>query len=207
MDTFPYTGMVMTSSLNSIVTDSAPGMANYVNGNKANNNEEGVFPDDTVDAFDNPRIEYLSEYLHRTKRQEPRHRHHRRRVRRHAGCKCRAYLQPRQWHRHRRSVSRRPPADRPDRADGRRAQMVPAQSVRTRPAPQAINGSQRKASTDYLLPDDIVAGWGAARGAKDPGRDLISDFTAAGYAYVSDKTSMDAAGIPDSCSDCSAIPT
>ena len=23
-------------------------------------------PDDTLDAFDNPRIEYLSEYLHRT---------------------------------------------------------------------------------------------------------------------------------------------
>lgn len=31
-------------------------MQNYVNGNKANNNEEGVFPDDTRDAFDNPRI-------------------------------------------------------------------------------------------------------------------------------------------------------
>ena len=25
-----------------------------------------MFPDDTLDAFDNPRIEYLSEYLHRT---------------------------------------------------------------------------------------------------------------------------------------------
>ena len=66
MDTFPYTGMVMTASLNSIVTDSAPGMANYVNGNKAANNQEGVFPDDTTDAFDNPRVEYLAEYLHRT---------------------------------------------------------------------------------------------------------------------------------------------
>ena len=48
-------------------TDSAPGMSNYVNGNKAANNQEGVFPDDTVAAFDNPRIEYLSEYLHRLK--------------------------------------------------------------------------------------------------------------------------------------------
>ena len=46
MDTFPYTGQVMTGSLNSIVTDSAPGMANYVNGNKAQNNQEGVWPDD-----------------------------------------------------------------------------------------------------------------------------------------------------------------
>ncbi len=63
----PVTGMVMTASLNSIVTDSAPGMANYVNGNKAQNNQEGVFPDDTTDAFDNPRVEYLSEYLHRLK--------------------------------------------------------------------------------------------------------------------------------------------
>ncbi|WP_204315047.1 alkaline phosphatase, partial [Klebsiella pneumoniae] len=57
---------VKTSSLNSIVTDSSPGMTSYVSGNKNNNNEEGVFPDDTVDPFDNPRIEYLSEYLHRT---------------------------------------------------------------------------------------------------------------------------------------------
>ena len=66
MDTFPVTGMVKTASLNSIVTDSSPGMASYVTGNKHNNNQEGVFPDDTTDAFDNPRVEYLSEYLHRT---------------------------------------------------------------------------------------------------------------------------------------------
>ena len=66
MDTFPVTGMVKTASLNSVVTDSAPGMTSYVSGNKNNNNEEGVFPDDTIEPFDNPRIEYLSEYLHRT---------------------------------------------------------------------------------------------------------------------------------------------
>ena len=66
MDTFPVTGMVMTASLDGIVTDSSPGMSNYVTGNKSANNTEGVFPDDTLDAFDNPRIEYLSEYLHRT---------------------------------------------------------------------------------------------------------------------------------------------
>jgi alkaline phosphatase len=66
MDTYPVTGMVRTSSLNSIVTDSSPGMTAYVSGNKNNNNEEGVFPDDTTDPFDNPRVEYLSEVLHRT---------------------------------------------------------------------------------------------------------------------------------------------
>jgi alkaline phosphatase len=37
MDTFPVTGLVKTASLNSIVTDSAPGMAAYVTGNKSNN--------------------------------------------------------------------------------------------------------------------------------------------------------------------------
>ena len=66
MDTLPVTGMVKTSSLNSLVTDSSPGMSSYVTGNKSNNNEEGVFPDDTTDFFDNPRVEYLSEYLKRT---------------------------------------------------------------------------------------------------------------------------------------------
>lgn len=66
MDTFPISGQIKTSSLNSLVTDSAPGMSAYVLGNKNNNNEEGVFPDDTIDPFDNPRIEYLSEYLSRT---------------------------------------------------------------------------------------------------------------------------------------------
>ena len=63
MDTFPYTGIVMTHSLNSIVTDSAPGAACYSTGNKNNNNQEGVFPDDTIDAFDNPRMDYAGEYL------------------------------------------------------------------------------------------------------------------------------------------------
>jgi len=47
MDTFPVSGQIKTASLNSLVTDSAPGMSAYVLGNKNNNNEEGVFPDDT----------------------------------------------------------------------------------------------------------------------------------------------------------------
>jgi alkaline phosphatase len=66
MDTFPVTGMVITHSLNSIVTDSAPGAHCYSTGNKGDNNQEGVFPDDTADKFDNPRIENIGEYLRRT---------------------------------------------------------------------------------------------------------------------------------------------
>jgi alkaline phosphatase len=67
MDTLDVTGMVMTSSLNAIITDSSPGMAAYSTGQKNNNNQEGVFPDNTPDAFDNPRIEYIGELLRRTR--------------------------------------------------------------------------------------------------------------------------------------------
>ncbi|MCA1585343.1 MAG: alkaline phosphatase [Acidobacteria bacterium] len=67
MDTLDVTGMVMTGSLNSIITDSSPGMAAYSTGQKNNNNQEGVFPDNTANAFDNPRIEYLGELLRRTR--------------------------------------------------------------------------------------------------------------------------------------------
>ncbi len=67
MDTLEVTGLVMTSSLNSVITDSAPGMSSLVTGAKGNNNQEGVFPDDTPDPFDNPRIEYLGELLRRSR--------------------------------------------------------------------------------------------------------------------------------------------
>ena len=67
MDTMPVTGMVMTASLNSAITDSSPGMAAYSTGQKNNNNQEGVFPDNTPDPFDNPRIEYIGELLRRTR--------------------------------------------------------------------------------------------------------------------------------------------
>lgn len=67
MDTLDVTGMVMTASLNSAITDSSPGMTSYVTGQKNNNNQAGVFPDNTPDVFDNPRIEYLGEILRRTR--------------------------------------------------------------------------------------------------------------------------------------------
>ncbi len=65
MDTLDVTGMVMTASLNSVITDSSPGMAAYVTGQKSNNNQQGVYPDNTADVFDNPRVEYLGELLRR----------------------------------------------------------------------------------------------------------------------------------------------
>ena len=79
MDQMRATGLVTTSSLNAMVTDSSPGASCYATGNKANNNEEGVFPDNTdnedlkssdpeSDRFlDNPRVENISEYLYRSR--------------------------------------------------------------------------------------------------------------------------------------------
>lgn len=67
MDTMEATGLVMTSSLNAVITDSAPGMSSYVTGQKGANNQLGVYPDNTDDAFDNPRVEYLGELLRRTR--------------------------------------------------------------------------------------------------------------------------------------------
>lgn len=185
MDTFPITGLVMTASLNSIVTDSSPGMSNYVTGNKANNNEEGVFPDDTKDAFDNPRVEYLSEYMHRTKGTS-------------LGIVTTADI-----------FDATPAANAVHTADrgkgsgivdqylddqkltglrvlmgGGRKWFLPNTTGKIEKSQPNLNGSQRTASSDYVLPDDLVAGWGASKGAKDPERNLIADFRSAGWQYA-----------------------
>jgi len=190
MDTFPYGGMVMTASLNSIVTDSAPGMHDYVTGNKANNNQEGVFPDDTLDAFDNPRVEYLSEYLHMLQGKS-------------LGVVTTADV-----------FDATPAANAvhtsargngtgivdqflDDRGlsgltvlmGGGRKWFLPNASDSI--SPQPANGSQRRTANDYVLPDDIINGWDASPGALDPDRDLIGDFQAAGFAYAPDKTTLD----------------
>lgn len=189
MDTFPHTAMVMTASLNSIVTDSSPGMSNYVTGNKAANNEEGVWPDDTINAFDNPRVEYLAEYLHRTRGTA-------------LGLVTTADV-----------FDATPAANAVHTAKrgygtgivdqylddrhltglavlmgGGRKWFVPNPADTTKPQP--LNGSQRRKGSDYVLPADIVAGWGAAPGRIDPDRDLIADFKATGFAYVPDHASM-----------------
>ena len=65
LDRFPFNGMLMTSSLNSLITDSAPSAHSYSTGNKGNNGMEGVFPDDTAADDDNPKIEHLSEFITR----------------------------------------------------------------------------------------------------------------------------------------------
>ena len=189
MDTFPVTGMVKTASLNSVVTDSAPGMTAYVSGNKNNNNEEGVFPDDTTDPFDNPRIEYLSEYLHRTQGKA-------------LGLVTTA------------DVFDATPAGNAVHTSSRGAgtgivdQFLDDRQLtgltvlmgggRKWFMPSTTPGSARGDRSDYAFSAtdahtaDIVKGWGASAGALDKDRDLLGDFQRAGFQYASDKTSMDA---------------
>ncbi len=189
MDTFPVTGMVKTASLNSVVTDSAPGMTAYVSGNKNNNNEEGVFPDDTTDAFDNPRIEYLSEYLHRTQGKA-------------LGLVTTS------------DVFDATPAGNAVHTSSRGAgtgivdqylddRGLTGLSVlmgggRKWFLPATTPGSARGDRTDYafsgsdLHTADIVKRWGASAGKLDKDRDLLGDFQSAGFRYASDKAALDA---------------
>jgi alkaline phosphatase len=204
MDTFPYGASVTTSSLNSIVTDSSPGMSNYVTGNKASNNQEGVWPDDTIDAFDNPRVEYLAEYLHRTRGTR-------------TGIITTADVfdaTPASIVAHTQNrgfgtgivdqyLDERPSNGLYVLMGGGRKWFLPNPSVCTGTSPACgnagspanFNGSQRANSTDYVLPNDIVTAYGVAPGALDPGRDLIGDFQAAGFAYATDRSSMSAADV------------
>ena len=195
MDTFPVTGMVMTASLDTIVTDSAPGMANYVNGNKQASGQEGVWPDDTVGAFDNPRMEYLSEFLKRTQGKA-------------LGIVTTSDVFDATPAANAVHTSNRGNgtgiADQylDDRnltglsvlMGGGRKWFLPNTSGSV--SPQPVNGSQRRNANDYVLSADIVAGWGAAIGALDPSRDLITDFQNAGFTYVSDNASLQSAGTP-----------
>ncbi|MBC7610456.1 MAG: alkaline phosphatase [Polaromonas sp.] len=189
MDTFPVTGMVKTASLNSVVTDSAPGMTAYVSGNKNNNNEEGVFPDDTTDPFDNPRIEYLSEYLHRTQGKA-------------LGLVTTS------------DVFDATPAGNAVHTSSRGAgtgivdqylddRGLTGLSVlmgggRKWFLPASTPGSERGDKTDYafsgtdLHTSEIVKRWGAAPGKIDKDRDLLADFQSAGFRYAADKTALDA---------------
>ena len=188
MDSFSATAMVKTASLNSIVTDSSPGMTAYVSGNKNNNNEEGVFPDDTVDAFDNPRVEYLSEVLHRTQGKQ-------------LGIVTTA------------DVFDATPAGNAVHTSNRGAGTGIVDQFfddRARTGltvlmgggrkwflPAGTPGSARTDSNDYAFSAtdphtaEIVRRWGVAPGAMDKGRDLLADFQAAGFQYAATKADLD----------------
>ncbi len=184
MDTFPVTGLIQTASLNSIVTDSAPGASCYASGNKNNNNQEGVFPDDTLDAFDNPRIEYMGEYFARTLGKslgivttsdvfdatpaaQAIHTQNRG-----AGTGiCDQYL---------------------DEAVVKSNLTVLLGGGRKWFLPSTTAGSARNNATDYVLSPELATGWGVASGVLDPTRDLLADFQKAGFAYAANATQLKA---------------
>jgi alkaline phosphatase len=184
MDTFPATALVQTASLDSIVTDSAPGAAAYSTGNKNHNNEEGVFPDDTKDKFDNPRIELIGEYLARTQGKW-------------LGIVTTA------------DVTDATPgafgAHTQDRgagagiADQFLDETVAKSHLRVLLGggrrwflPDTTLGSGRNNESDYQLPAEAATGWGVRAGAVDPGRNLLDDFRAAGFTYASNNTQLKA---------------
>ena len=66
MEKMPVQGLSMTAALDTIITDSAPGMAAPLTGMKQANNALNVSPDNTPEnALDNPRIETVFEYMKR----------------------------------------------------------------------------------------------------------------------------------------------
>lgn len=191
MDTLSNTALVMTGSLNSIVTDSAPGAACYSTGNKSNNNQEGVFPDDTAtdtyNKWDNPRVEHMGNYLARTQGKA-------------LGIVTTADVEdatPASFavHAQDRGAGTGICDMFLDEAAANHNLRVLMGGGRKWFLPSTTAGSGRVGSTtlsggDYQLPSDIVAGWGVPAGAVDTNRDLIADFTTAGFTYAADATAL-----------------
>jgi len=199
MDQFPGTGWVTTHSLNSIVTDSAPGMACYSTGNHAKNGQEGVYPANMIDPFFFPRVEYLSEYLHRTRGKS-------------LGLVSTADLE-----------DATPAANAVHTGDRNRGTGISDQYLDESDSgntggfgtglkvlmgggrrwflPAGQFGSSRSNSNDYgPLPADLIAAWGlpaSAAGAKDASRNLLSDFQNAGFTYVDSATALNGVGTPN----------
>lgn len=184
MDNMDATAFVKTASLNSIITDSAPGAFCYSGGNKANNNQEGVFPDDTAAKFDNPRVELMGEYLARTQGKW-------------LGIVTTADVfdaTPAAFGAHTQ-----------DRGagtgicDGYLDEQVAKANLhvllgggRKWFLPNTTAGSARSASTDAILPIELASAWHVATGVSDPARNLLGDFQTAGFSYAPDKTSLTA---------------
>lgn len=184
MDTFPVTGLVQTCSLNSIVTDSAPGASCYSTGNKNDNNEEGVFPDDTTDAFDNPRMEYMGEYLARTQGKS-------------LGIVTTADVYDatpaaQAVHTQDRNAGTGICDQFLDESVAKANLTVLLGGGRKWFLPSGTPGSARTAATDYALPADLATAWGVPAGALDPARDLIADFQKAGFTYTANATQLTA---------------
>lgn len=194
MDSFPATGMVVTHSLNSVVTDSAPGMACYSTGVHQQNGQEGVLPAKMTNPFFYPRVEYLSEYLHRLQQKS-------------LGLVSTADLEDatpaaNAVHTGNRGAGTGIVDQYLDESDWRSTGShgtglkVLMGGGRRWFLPSGDFGSSRSASSDYpALPADLISAWrlpASATGAQDPTRDLLADYAAAGFSYTESKSELDA---------------
>jgi alkaline phosphatase len=192
MDSFPHTGMITTHSLNSIVTDSAPGMSAYVSGNHNRNGQEGVFPANMTSPFYYPRVEYLSEYLHRTRGKT-------------LGLVSTADLEDatpaaNAVHTGNRGAGTGIADQYFDEADidntGRYGTglRVLLGGGRRWFLPNTEFGSSRTTASDYgALPNDLARAWAlpsGAVGSADPSRNLLAEMQAAGYRYADSATAL-----------------
>lgn len=201
MDRMPGTGFVSTHSLNSIVTDSAPGMSCYSTGNHQNNNQEGVWPARVLNAFYAPRVEYLGEYLHRVRGTS-------------LGIVSTADLEDATPAANMIHTLNRGAGtgivdqylDESDASDSRAfgsGLRVLLGGGRRWFVPATNTLSSRTLGTDYgALPGDLLARWGLppeAEGALDPNRDLVDGFQAAGFTYAESRAQLEGAlrGNPD----------
>lgn len=184
MDTMPVTGIVITHSLNSIVTDSSPGAACYSTGNKSNNNQQGVFPDDTTNNWDNPRVELIGEFLAREQGRA-------------LGIVTTSDVfdaTPGSFgtHTQSRGAGTGICDQFLDEAAATGGLKVLLGGGRKWFLPAGTPGSQRSNANDYTLPADLVAGWGVPAGALDSARDLIADFQTAGFTYAATNADLQA---------------
>ncbi|MET0594056.1 MAG: alkaline phosphatase [Polyangiaceae bacterium] len=192
MDEFPATGIVTAHSLNSIVSDSAPGMACYSTGAHSKGGQEGVYPANMVSPFYYPRVEYMAEFLHRTKGTV-------------LGLVTTADLEDatpgaNAVHTGNRNAGTGIVDQYFDEGDiagsgaygtglrvllgGGRRWFLPSDQL----------GSSRAESNDYAaLPPDLLEAWSLppnAAGNADPTRDLLTEFQTAGFAYADTSTTM-----------------
>ena len=192
MDQFPATGLITTASLNSIITDSAPGMAGYVTGSHAKNGQEGVYPAQVVNPFYYPRVEYLAEYLHRTQGTA-------------LGIVSTADLEDATPAANAVHTGNRNAGtgivdqylDESDAAETGRygtGLRVLLGGGRRWFLPSGTFGSSRVDTSDYAaLPSDVVSSWSLPAGSVgklDASRDLLQDFQAAGFAYADSATAL-----------------
>jgi len=185
MDQFPATGMIMTASLNSIVTDSAPGMSCYSSGAHANNGQEGVYPATFSSAFALPRVEYLAEYMHRLQGKN-------------LGIVSTADIEDATpaanvIHTGNRNLGQGICDQYLDEA-GNSGLTVLMGGGRRWFLPATSFGSSRSTSNDYAaLPADLTAAYNIPAGTVDPNRNLIEDFQKSGFSYVDSNSGLNTA--------------